>query len=401
MITSVWSSYSDLGRGRKHDSVPAPSGVTTKDLLSFLVFWCASLSAVWFPFHEHRHSFKLVLIFIQLVTASFCGWVIGDAGAFRAIFLQGAEIEGSTLIWALAHGTMLNVANCATLIVGDSNFIQLALQPSNASWMWHLYLPYSFAFNSLAPIFFFASAKYAYPNEEFIWNPLTLLSKYLHGANAFQRFAVFITATAIMLTQLSPRFVANARTTGTSLTALLPHSLTTRRGSYICAVIGLAMCPWNFLKDLSSFVEHLSLFSIFLSSIAGIVLCDFYLVRKSRLDLKGLYMPETSSSYHYSFGFSFRGYAAYIAGFFVNVMGFLSAMGVLTLRGMEYIHRVHFVAGFLVAGFTYYIFCKAFPLPARRDAWREYCQLDEDLPSLSTTESDYDEQAQSGSEKEA
>ena len=83
-----------------------------------------------------------------------------------------------------------------------------------------------------------------------IWNPLNLLSYFLVNpntgatANGPARFGVFIISFAFALAQLGTNIAANSVSAGTDMTALLPRYLNIRRGGYICAAVGLAMCPW-------------------------------------------------------------------------------------------------------------------------------------------------------------
>jgi len=111
-------------------------------------------------------------------------------------------------------------------------------------------------------------------------NPLNLLSKFLEGANPGERFGVFILAAAFTLTQLGTNIAANSVSAGTDMTALLPRHLNIRRGGYICVAVGLCMCPWHLLSTTNNFTTYLSAYSVFLSSIAGVIICDYYLVRK-------------------------------------------------------------------------------------------------------------------------
>jgi hypothetical protein len=46
-----------------------------------------------------------------------------------------------------------------------------------------------------------------------------------------------------------------------------------RRGGYIAATVGLAMCPWNIMKNSNEFTSYLSAYTVFMSSIAGVMVC--------------------------------------------------------------------------------------------------------------------------------
>lgn len=111
------------------------------------------------------------------------------------------------------------------------------------------------------------------------------------------------------------------------MTALLPRWLNIRRGSYICAIVGLVMCPWNLLSSSNNFTTYLSAYSVFLSSIAGVMICDYYFVRKGFLQTRDLYSALRSGPYYYTLGVHWRAYAAYIAGILINIVGFAGAVG--------------------------------------------------------------------------
>lgn len=83
----------------------------------------------------------------------------------------------------------------------------------------------------------------------------------------------------LVLTLLSVQS-ANSIGAGCDMTALLPRWINIRRGSYICAIAGLAYCPWHLFASSNDFTTYLSAYSVLLSSVAGVMLCDYYFVRK-------------------------------------------------------------------------------------------------------------------------
>lgn len=105
-----------------------------------------------------------------------------------------------------------------------------------------------------------------------------------------------------------------------------------RRGGYVAAIVGLCMCPWNLLKDGTTFATYLSAYSVFLSSIAGVMVCiscifdlaartitinhgtllgrvqitDYYLIRKGHYRVADLYNARKDGWYSYTYGVNFR-----------------------------------------------------------------------------------------------
>lgn len=73
------------------------------------------------------------------------------------------------------------------------------------------------------------------------------------------------------LTALFPRFIVSFFTKSMKSNLTSFHVQNIRRGGYIAAIVGLCMLPWNLLKSSSSFTSYLSAYSVFLSSIAGVM----------------------------------------------------------------------------------------------------------------------------------
>ncbi|KAL9108250.1 MAG: hypothetical protein Q9227_006988 [Pyrenula ochraceoflavens] len=364
MIRAIWPSYNNI-----HNGIPG-SGTTTRDFLSFFLFWAGSLPAIWFPVHKIRHLFTVKAYFVPAAGIAYFGWAIARAGGVGPIVHQPSKLHGSSLAWGVISGIMSSIANFATLIVNDPDFARFAKTPKSALWSQLFTIPLGFAITSFIGIIVSSSSDVIF-HDGFIWNPLTLLGRFLDGANSGQRFGVFIIAAAFTLAQLGTNIAANSVSAGTDMTALLPRFLNIRRGGYICALVGLVMCPWNLLSTSNNFTTYLSAYSVFLSSIAGVIICDYYIVRKGYLELKNLYSAQPSSPYFYWWGWSWRGYTAYICGILINIVGFADAVGAKVPIGAVYIYRVNFFAGFIVSALVYYLLCRFFPIPAVSAVWCE------------------------------
>jgi len=390
MIRSIWTSYKDVPNG-----LPASSGTDTMDFVSFFLFWLCSLPAIWFPVQKIRHLFTVKSYFVPPAGIAFFIWSIVRAHGIGPIVHQPATKSGGALGWAMVQGIMSSIANFATLIVNDPDFARFARKPRDALWSQFITIPVGFAVTSFIGIIVSSSSAIIYGDP--IWNPLNLLSYFLINpntgktANGPARFGVFIISFAFALAQLGTNIAANSVSAGTDMTALLPRYLNIRRGGYICACIGLAMCPWyaplppfplgsilpklilyrNLLSTSNNFTTYLSAYSVFLSSIAGVIICDYYLVRRGYYQIRSLYSAHKTSPYYFTFGFHWRGYTAYICGILINIVGFVGAIGKPVPKGAKYIYNLNFFAGFVVASATYWVLCKLSPIPAVSAMWME------------------------------
>ncbi|KAL2000265.1 hypothetical protein VTN02DRAFT_3328 [Thermoascus thermophilus] len=349
--------------------MPANAGTDTKNFLSFFLFWLLSLPAIWFPVHKIRHLFTAKAYFAPVAGVAFFAWAIHRAHGIGPIVHQPNVVHGSDLAWAVVKGIMSSIANFATLIVNDPDFSRFANRPRSALWSQLVTIPVGFALTSFIGIIVSSSSSVIFGQA--IWNPLDLLTKFLEGASSSERFGVFVISTAFALAQLGTNIAANSVSAGTDMTALLPRFINIRRGGYVCAAVGLAMCPWHLMSSSNTFTTALSAYSVFLSSIAGVIVSDYYLVRRGFLDIQALYSARKRGPYFYVCGFSWHGYAAYLCGILINIVGFVGAVGRAVPVGAQYVYNVNFFGGFLVSAAMYYLFTRLVPVPATSDSWRE------------------------------
>ena len=326
---------------------------------------------------------------------SFFIWAIVRAKGLGPIVHQPGSAHGSQLGWGMVMGIMSAIANFATLIVNDPDFARFARKPKDALWSQLITIPVGFAITSFIGIIVSSSSTVIF--GEAIWNPLKLLQSFLDEGTHANRAGVFFIAMAFALAQLGTNIAANSVSAGTDMTALFPRYLNIRRGGYICALVGLVMCPWNLLSTTNNFTTYLSAYSVFLSSIAGVIISDYYFVRRGYLQIKDLYSAKKTSPYYYAFGFSWRGYTAYICGILINIVGFVGAIGKPVPIGATYIYRLNFFCGFIVASTTYYLLCRFKPVPACSDVWMEVGdEIVDPHMAYNDTGSEYDEERAAG-----
>lgn len=325
---------------------------------------------------------------------AFFVWAIVRAKGIGPIVSQPATASGSKLGWAFVSGVMSSIANFATLIVNDPDFTRFAKKPSNALWSQLFTIPLGFAITSFIGIIVSSSSSVIF--GEYIWNPIMLLDRFLDEGGSGNRAGVFFIATAFTLAQLGTNIAANSVSAGTDMTALLPRWINIRRGSYICAIIGLCINPWYLLSSASEFTTYLSAYSVFLSSIAGVMLCDYYAVRKGYLQVLDLYTARKDGPYWYTWGVNWRAYVAYISGILINVVGFAGAVGTPVPSGATYIYNLNFFTGFIVSSSVYYGLNYFFRVPATSDTWLEVGDAIVDPILAENNDIKYDEETRIG-----
>ncbi|GAB1524947.1 uracil permease [Rhizoctonia solani] len=368
MLRSMWPSVQNIP-----NSMPESSGTNTRDFMCFFLFWLISLPAIWFPIHKIRHLFTAKAIVVPIAGIAFFVWSIVKAKGVGPIIHRPAKLHGSELGWVMVKSLMSCISNMATLVVNAPDFASRAHRPSNAVMPQLISVPLGFSLVSFLGIIVSSSSEVIY--GEPVWSPVDLLGKLLDGNPSHAtRFGVWFISASFILAQLGTNISANSVSAGCDLTALFPRFINIRRGGYIAAIVGLAMCPWQLLKDSNSFTSYLSAYSVFLSSIAGVMITEYWLIRRGHYRIADLYHTERTGWYWYTLGINPKAYVAYISGILINVVGFAGATGQTVPLAATRIYQMAFFTGFGVSSIIYYVLNRIWPSPG---SWQTFEEVDE------------------------
>lgn len=357
MLRAMWPSVNDIP-----NHLPESSGTNSRDFLCFFLFWLISLPAIWFPIHQIRHLFTLKSIVTPIAGITFFIWCIVKAKGVGPIIKRPSTIHGTEMSWTMVASLMSCISNMATLVTNAPDFASRAKTPAAALWPQLISVPLGFSLVSFVGIIVSSSSEAIY--GEAIWSPIDLLGRFLDDSpSGATRFGVWYIAFSFIIAQLGTNISANSISAGCDLTALMPRFINIRRGGYVAAIVGLVMLPWNLLKSSNSFTSYLSAYSVFLSSIAGVMITEYYVIRRGHYRVADLYSSNKDGWYYYTYGINFRAYAAYISGILINVVGFAGATGRTVPIAATRIYQMSFFTGFGVSALIYYLLNRLFPVP--------------------------------------
>ncbi len=167
-------------------------------------------------------------------------------------------------------------------------------------------------------------------------------------------FAVALSLLALTLATLSTNIAANVVSPANAIINLAPRWATFRKGGLITAALGVAIFPWKLIETTEGYIfSWLIGYSALLGPIGGIVIVDYFFVRRTRIDLEALY--RTDGRFWYARGFNPVAVVALIAGVAPNVPGFLQAMSFVdNVPGfLASLYTYAWFVGFAVAGLVY------------------------------------------------
>lgn len=142
---------------------------------------------------------------------------------------------------------------------------------------------------------------------EAIWSLVDLLGSFLDDSPSHAtRFGVWFISASVIIAQIGTNISANSVSAGCGLTASFTRFINIRRGGRIAASVGFCMYPWILLKSSNGFTSYLSAYSVFLSSIAGVMVTEYYVIRKGHYDVSDLYATGGGTWYWYTYGLNLR-----------------------------------------------------------------------------------------------
>jgi len=172
-----------------------------------------------------------------------------------------------------------------------------------------------------------------------IWDPVQVL------ARLGNPFAVVIALLALLVATLNVNVAANLVSPSNDFSNLSPRLISFRTGGLITCVIGVAVFqPWRLLASSNNYISGwLVGYSGFLGPIAGVMICDYFVIRKKIILVEDLY--QRRGFYEFSSGINWRAIGALAAGAGLAFIGLL----VPSLRGLyDYAWFVGFGASFIV-----------------------------------------------------
>jgi NCS1 family nucleobase:cation symporter-1 len=149
-------------------------------------------------------------------------------------------------------------------------------------------------------------------------NPVDLMAR-------FDSIAVILFATAVIFAaQLTTNMAANVVSPSNDFSNLNPKRISYVMGGLITALIGVLMMPWKLMGTMGAYIfTWLIGYSGLMGAIAGILICDYWVLRRQRLDLTALF--EVKGRYSYSNGFNWRAILSLVLAILPVVPGFLRA----------------------------------------------------------------------------
>ncbi|KAI0667409.1 NCS1 nucleoside transporter family [Trametes maxima] len=368
VIASIWPSFYTL-----HNTLPESAGIELNDLIGILVFAAISMPLILVPPEHYRKPFFYGSVIITVTMFAMFVWALakehgGGPLLSHANQLSGAAplAGGAQLGWAMAYGVSSTIGSICAGILNQSDYTRFAAYPRAQIVSQLVIVPVGSILVAFFGVVVTSCAAGFFPEEPLLWAPYDLLQavQTRSGGSAGARAACFFAGCAFVMSQCGVNIPGNAIAGGIDFSGLLPKYINIRRGGFLTAAIGIAICPWKLLTGSSVFLTVLSSFSVFLGPLTGVMIADYLVVRKKALRLSHLYKHDPDSIYYFTYGVNFRALAAWVLGVWPLMPGFISSVSPHPLalaQGWVYVYDLAWPLGFALSAVVHVVLSAAVP----------------------------------------
>jgi nucleobase:cation symporter-1, NCS1 family len=286
--------------------------------ISFLVFWLLQVAIII----KGTEGIKILESWSAplLLAGGFAllWWAIKNGGGLGHVLSESRRLQsGNTPFWTLFPAALTaNVGYWATLSLNIPDFTRYAKSQKSQVTGQALGLPTTmtlFAFIGVA-----VTAATIVVFGKAVWDPIELIAKV--GSPAVIIFGALV----VLAAQITTNMAANVVSPANDFSNLNPRKISYVTGGLITAVIGIAMMPWKLYSDAAAYIfTWLIGYSGLMGALGGILIADYWVVRRQKLNLRDLF--ELQGEYTYSNGTNWKAVAALALAIAPVVPGFIRA----------------------------------------------------------------------------
>ena len=324
-------------------------------VVCFLIFWAVQVYFIASGIESIRWLETLAAPFLILAALALLAWAYVKGGGFGTIlsqpsqFVAGGMREGQfwMVFWP---GLTAMVGFWSTLSLNIPDFTRFARSQRDQVIGQALGLPIPMAL--LAFVSVAVTSATAVVFGETIWDPVVLAGK-MGGT------AAIIGLVFLLLATLTTNLAANVVAPANGFSNIAPRRISFRMGGFITAGLGIAIMPWKLLESAGAYLFiWLVGYSSLLGPIAGILIADYFFIRKCNLDTASFYMR--GGEYEYHNGWNPVAIVALILGIAPSMPGFLTAIGVIdnAPKFIVDIFNYAWFVGAFTSGILYYLFMR-------------------------------------------
>lgn len=341
---------------------PTSFGLQTGPAITFFLFWLINMFVVYLGVESIKKLLVFKAFFLPVAALALLFWAISAGNGLGPILSQPSKFESSAAFWNYFFPALTGMVGFwATLSLNIPDFTRYAKSQRAQIMGQAIALPSSMTLFSFIGVVVTSATLIIY--GETIWDPLVLAGRFE------SKLLVSIAMIAVALSTLATNIAANIVSPANDFANLSPSKINFKTGGYITGVIGLLIFPWKLIADPTGYIfTWLIAYSSLLGPIGGIMIADYYFIRKQNLIVKDLYQLKGQ----YTFGNGFNKFAiiALLLGIVPNIPGFLTTIGAINKdtiwHWVSQLYNYAWFVGFFVSGITYMIMMRKIAIDSDR-----------------------------------
>src|SRR5437870_8070184 len=298
---------------------PAFLGITLAEFVCFLFFWAINMFVVYKGIESIRFLLNIKAPLLIALGLLLLAWAYRNAGGFGPILAQPSAFAPGQpkagQFWSFfVPGLTGMIGFWATLSLNIPDFSRYARTQRDQIVGQALGLPLTMALYSFIGVAVTSATTIIYGKT--IWDPVDVLTR-------FDNPAVLVVAMiALCIATLATNIAANVVSPANDFAHLAPKLISFRLGGLITGVVGVLIMPWKLVADPHGYIfTWLIAYSALLGPIGGILIADYFVWRRRKLNLAALYQPD--GEYRFTGGFSVIALFALIVAVLPSLPGFL------------------------------------------------------------------------------
>ncbi|MBL8686432.1 MAG: NCS1 family nucleobase:cation symporter-1 [Alphaproteobacteria bacterium] len=330
---------------------PNSFGLETGPAICFMIFWLLNMLVVLLGVESIRRLLVFKAAILPLFALTLLFWAIDVSNGLGPILSQPSKFATSSEFFQFFFpGLTAMVGFWATLSLNIPDFTRYAKSQKAQMLGQAIGLPPAMTLFAFIGVVVTSATIIIYGHA--IWDPIVLAGKFT------DKILISVAMVVIVLSTLATNIAANIVSPANDFSNLAPAHIGFKMGGLITGIIGILIFPWKLLADPSGYIfTWLVGYSALLGPIGGIMIADYFFIRRQQLAVNDLY--QLQGQYSYSSGFNIRAILALVIGIIPNVPGFLSAVGLLVASSMptwviDLYHYAWFV-GFFLSGLVYWV----------------------------------------------
>jgi NCS1 family nucleobase:cation symporter-1 len=326
------------------------AGHTPTEWLCFAMFWGLNILIVYRGMDLLKKVQGFAAPFVMAMTALLVAWAVTQAHGLGNILHDSGKFHSlSEFMPVFIPSLTAMIGFWATLSLNVPDFTRFGRSQKEQTIGQTVALPTAMTVFAGMSIIITSAAMVIYPNVPVsqLWDPEKLIARF------DQPLVIAIAMFTVAVATLSVNIAANVVSPANDFANAFPKWISFRTGGLITGIIGILMQPWKLIADPNGYIfQWLVGYSGGLGSIAGVMIADYWLIKRKNLVLADLYLAD--GSYKYQNGWNVPAVIATLAGCTCAWIG-------VVVQPLKILYDYGWFVGFIVSLGVYYSLMKAMP----------------------------------------